>query len=330
MQWLDQALGVMNASFPVPGWAVFAVLAIGSAFLVHLLVRAEPHDQPLTVVILAGILLGGLLMGGALVRQMAAGAAREEARALSARAGALDAAVAQSPALGCLVADPVLATPCEVVLFERPDLVSAARGLVLARIALVLDGLDLARRADSPELAQRIASWRRPLAQDPYGIVAAVLADHAGCTAAACALAAVVSDPARITANLSDARYQALIARYAPVWERNARNRGTLNPAPPTRTGPFGLAVTPHDAASGQGAAPERSPAVNLPVEEPAAAPAPAPAPAPLPPARPAVRPPAAPAPSAAPAPRPAPPRSRPPAPEPEPPADAGEPADAQ
>ncbi|MFG1300224.1 hypothetical protein V5F49_10565 [Xanthobacter sp. V3C-3] len=322
MQWIDQVLGVMNASFAVPGWAVLAAVAIGAAFAVNLLARSEPHDHPLTVLILAGMLLGGLLLGGALVRQIGAGSAREEARALSARAGALDAAAAQSPALGCLVADPALATPCEVVLFERPDLVSAARGLVLARIALVQDGLELERRAPSPGLEQRIGSWRRPLAQDPFGIVAAVLADYAGCTAAACPLAGEVADPARVAANLSEGRYPALMARYAPVWERNARNRGTLNPTPPTRTGPFGLAVTPHDtAANGAAAAPERAPAVNLPVEEPAA-----PAPAPLPPARPAARPAAAPAPAAAP--RPAQPRPRPPVPEP--PADSGEPAAGQ
>lgn len=314
MQWIDQALGVMNASFTVPGWAVFAVLAIGSAFVVHLLVRSEPHDQPLTVIILAGILMGGLFMGGALLRQLGAGAAREEARALTARAATLDAAVAQSPALGCIVADPALATPCEVVLFERPELVSAARGLVLARVSLVLDGMDLARRSDVPELAQRIVGWRRPLVQDPYGIVASVLADHAGCTVTACPVAAAVSDPARIAANLSEGRYQALMARYAPVWERNARNRGTLNPGAPTRTGPFGLAITPQDpAAGGPGAGSERVPAVNLPVEEPGT-------PAPPRPPRPAVaRPAPAPAPATAPAPRPAQPRPRPPA-------DAGEP----
>ncbi|MFG1349338.1 hypothetical protein [Xanthobacter autotrophicus] len=323
MQWFDQLLGVLNASFAVPGWAAVAAAVAGVVFVVLLFARSEPNDHPVTILVLLGMLAGGLAVGGAVVRAITGTAAGGQAQALEARAATLDSAAAQTPALGCLTADTTLAGACEAVLFERPDSVSAARGLVRERIALVEDAANVLRKVEVPGLAARVMTWRRPLELDPFGFTAAVLAEEFGCTTSFCPPAAVLGDNSRVVANMTEGRYQALVAKYAPIWERNARNRGTLNPAPPVRTGPFGFSVVPHEnGAGGQGppiAPQERPPVANLPVEDtPAASGA-----APRPPARPAARPAGTP-PTAA-APRPAVP-SRP-RPQAAPAPDAAEPA---
>ncbi|MDI4659120.1 hypothetical protein [Xanthobacter autotrophicus] len=307
MQWVDQLLGVLNASFAVPGWVAIAAAVAGVVFVVLLFARSEPNDHPVTILVLLGMLAGGLAVGGAVVRAISGTAAGGQAQALEARAATLDSAAAQTPALGCLTADATLAGACEAVLFERPDSVSAARGLVRERIALVEDAADILSKVDVPGLGARVMTWRRPLELDPFGFTAAVLAEEFGCTPAFCAPAAVLGDNSRVVANMTEGRYQALVAKYAPIWERNARNRGTLNPAPPVRTGPFGFSVVPHEnGAGGPGMAQqERPPVANLPVEDSPVAPAPAASGlAPLPPSRPAARP-AGPSPAAA-TPRPA------------------------
>ncbi|MDI4666986.1 hypothetical protein K9U40_22070, partial [Xanthobacter autotrophicus] len=282
MQWVDQLLGFATASFAVPGWVLVAAAVAGVVCVVLLFARSEPNDHPATILVLVAMLVGGLAVGWALVRAVAGTASGGQAQALEARAAALDAAAAQAPGLGCLAADATLAGACEMVLFERPDSVSAARALVRERIALVEDAADLLRRAEVPGLPARVMAWRRPLELDPFGFTAAVLVDDFGCSPTFCPPAAMLGDSSRIAANMTEGRYQALVARYAPIWERNARNRGTLNPTPPPRTGPFGFTVVPHEnGAGGQGAQErpqERPPVANLPVEGEAAPSPPAPA----------------------------------------------------
>lgn len=327
-EWLAQAVSVVNSSVPVPGWVVLASVVIGAVFVFLLFVRSEPNENPFTILVLIAILISGLAVGSALLRQFRAASAIAEARALEARAAALDSTAAQSAGLGCISPDPKLVTVCEAVLFEHPDSVAAARALVRARMALVEDAFEFVRRREASYLTERITAWRRPLEQDPFGLVAAALADYSGCTPSYCPQAVVIGDPTRIIANMSEGRYQALVAKYTPIWERNARNRGTLNQSSATPRGPFGFAIVPQQEQSAAERPAERPPVANLPVEDPestastrtAAPPVAAlPAAAPLPPARPA-RPPAAataqnqPAAAAVPVqPRPAAPRPRPP-----------------
>ncbi|MFG1306608.1 hypothetical protein V5F34_21000 [Xanthobacter autotrophicus] len=328
MQWVDQLLGVLNASFAVPGWVAVAAAVAGVVFVVLLFARSEPNDHPVTILVLLGMLAGGLAVGGAVVRAITGTAAGGQAQALEQRAATLDSAAAQTPALGCLTADPSLASACEAVLFERPDSVAAARGLVRERIALVEDAADILSKADVPGLSARVMTWRRPLELDPFGFTAAVLAEEFGCSPSFCPQAVVLGDGTRVVANMTEGRYQALVAKYAPIWERNARNRGTLNPTPVLRSGPFGFSVIPHENGAGGPATPQdRAPVANLPVEEaPAVSPPAASGPTPLPPSRPAARPAAPPA-SATSAPRPAPARPRPQAAPAAPAPDAAEPA---
>lgn len=312
----EKAFGLINQSVALPGWLLLVAAVIGAAFVFLLMTRSEHRDNPITLLVMIGMLVGGLAVGAGILKELRVAATVAEATALDSRAAALDSASAQS-GLGCLAADESLAAACEAVVFERPDTVAAARGLVGARLALVEDAFEFVRRRDAAYLMDRITAWRRPLERDPFGLVAAMLADTAGCTDAYCPQLAVIGNSEKIATNLRDGRLQELIGKYAPIWERVARNRGTIGQ--PVRTGPFGLPVVERPSGA------ERPPAANLPVEEPPAAPpAPAAEPRPAPP-----RPAPAPAPAAQrPAPTTAAPRPVPrPRPVPPPAAPATDPA---
>ncbi|UJX45520.1 hypothetical protein [Xanthobacter sp. YC-JY1] len=329
LEWMDRTLSILNSNFDVPGWVVLAAMVVGAVFVFVLFVRSEPNENPLTLLVLIGILLGGLSVGSAMVKQIIQAASISEARALEARASGLDAAAAQTAALGCIGADPSLTGVCEAVLFERPDTVASARSMVRARMALVEDAFEFVRRRKADYLTERIIAWRRPLEQDPYGLVASALVDFSGCTVSYCPQAAIFGDPTHIIANMNEGRYASLIAKYTPVWERNARNRG-MTGGPPPRTGPFGMLLTQPDPAHAAQPGAPGAPAVAAPAAAPAAEDPDviaAPPTAPLPPARPARTPAAQATPPANPTPRPAAPRPRPPA-QPAAPADAEPAAD--
>jgi hypothetical protein len=325
MNFVADTLGILTQSVTLPGWVVVAGAAVAAVLAFLMLVRAEPVERPLTLLVLGGILLGGMAVGTAMFKEVQSNHAVSEARALEVRAAELDAAVAAA-GLGCLNADEVLSPACETIVFESPDKVAAARAMLRARFALVEDGFEYVRRRKSPILLERIAVWRRPLERDPYGLTAAMLLDMRNCSPASCPQVAFLGDVEKVNANLAAGRYAAMVAKYAPLWERNARNRGTV--AAPSRTGPFGLPVVEPRPQNGAGpggeatSAGEPPPSLNLPVEprEPAAAPPPPVTAAPLPPPRPPVS--AAPTSPARPRPPAQPPRAAPePAPEAAPPA---------
>lgn len=301
MNWIAQSLGIVTSNVTLPGWIVLAGAVLGAIFVFLLLVRSEPNENPLTLLVLIGILLGGMGVGTAIVREVKQSHTSTELRDLETRATAIETALAQA-GLGCLNADEPLQASCEVALFERPENVAAARGLTRARLELVEDAFAFVNRRKAPYLLERVAVWRRPLERDPYGLVASVMLEQRNCTPTSCPELAVIGDVSHITANMKDDRYGALVAKYQVLWERVARNRGAFSS--PGRTGPFGFPIVEHAgqpaAGDGAGAAPEAMPPpVNLPVEnagpaaQPPASPAQEPAQtvpqrrAPLPPQRP-------------------------------------------
>lgn len=305
MNWIAQSLGIVTSNVSLPGWIVLAGAVIGAIFVFLLLVRSEPNENPLTLLVLIGILLGGMGVGTAILREVKTSHVVAEARDLEARATALDSAAAQA-GLGCLNADEALEASCEVALFERPENVAAARGLVRARFALVEDAFGYAHQRKAPAILERVAVWRRPLERDPYGLVASVMLERRNCTASSCPELAFIGDLRQITANMNDNRYGTLVAKYQVMWDRVARNRGVYVSS--GRTGPFGFAIVDHgqqvpNAASDSPAPTPPAPPANVPAESPppgqGAAVSPAPsqdltptvptAEAPLPPQRPPV-----------------------------------------
>jgi hypothetical protein len=67
-----------------------------------------------------------------------------------------------------------------------------------------------------------LASTRRAVALDRYGIAAHVLATRDGCTASKCAAFALVDDPGVLKANLRAQVFDQYVSRYAAGWNAQA------------------------------------------------------------------------------------------------------------
>ena len=106
--------------------------------------------------------------------------------------------MAPGSALACLDANAgeAVERACEKALFATPESVAAAVAYVSAKLTLLADGLDYARRVDGAYAAQ-LEGLRRAAETDRFGLVAHVLATRDGCTAESCATFKLLEDPSR-------------------------------------------------------------------------------------------------------------------------------------
>ena len=160
-----------------------------------------------------------------------------ESQAIKARIADLtDRSLAQNSPLACLAGDlgEAVETACERVVFSSPDTAAAAVAYTAARISLLADGSDYARRADAA-FADTLNGLRRAIELDRFGLAAQVLATRDGCTSDQCAFFALTRDPSALKANIKAHAYETYVARYAPGW--NAEERAppvAEKPAEPT------------------------------------------------------------------------------------------------
>jgi len=106
---------------------------------------------------------------------------------------------------------------CEKSIFATPETVAATLAYTNARLSLLADGLDYARRRDSGyEIA--LTGLRRAVEADRYGLVAHVLSTRDGCTAEQCDGFALLRDPALVKANMNAHTYEKNVERYAAAW----------------------------------------------------------------------------------------------------------------
>ncbi len=271
----------------VPGWLVLgAALAVAVAVFV-LLLRSDSLRVPVLVLGLIGLLVVAYALILLYERKLDEQALQAEEQGISARATALDGALAAS-GLACIDALAEMAASCEEVVFARPQSVAAARALVRARLMLLKDGEDLLRRAPSADLAALLETWRQPLARDPFGLVAVVLREDFSCPDDQCAPARMLGAGSQAAANVSGRRFETLYAAHQAKWtaptsatpvESMPPTTPAAEPSPPAREAPS----TPEPAAP-----PVATESVDAPHAAPAEPPAPTAA-APLPPARPAI-----------------------------------------
>ena len=145
-------------------------------------------------------------------------------QALDARAAQLTAsAMMPGSALTCLdaVAGEAVQTSCERAIFASPEAVAAAAAYVDARLRLLADGLDYARRSDNGYQIV-LAGLRRAVEADRFGFVAQVLAARDGCTPDQCAAFALLRDPSAVQANLRAHTYETNVNRYEAAWSAPA------------------------------------------------------------------------------------------------------------
>jgi hypothetical protein len=145
-----------------------------------------------------------------------------ERRALDARAFELSSlASMRGSALVCLGADNMDETSCEKTLFARPESTASAISYVAAQITLLADGAAFAQR--EPSYLPTLSHLRRSIESDRFGLVAQALSVRADCTPDHCVAFALLTETARVRANLLQRSYDHHVMRHAPGWPRIAK-----------------------------------------------------------------------------------------------------------
>ena len=122
-------------------------------------------------------------------------------------------------ALACLdaIAGETVETSCEKAVFASPEATAAAVSYVAAQLSLLAAGSDHSGREDQGS-EPMLASLRRALEADRFGIVAHVLAVRDGCTRDQCKAFELLGDPNRVSANLAEATYDGYVKRHMAAW----------------------------------------------------------------------------------------------------------------
>jgi hypothetical protein len=221
----------------LPLWAAGALTALFVAFCVLAFSRASREDIVGTLarisLVLIGAVLAGFLLDGSDRQDSAA-----ERRALEARAGVLAtrATMPGSP-LACLdaLAGDTVERSCERALFATPEAMASAVSYAAAQLNLFADVNDFVNRGNM-ELEPLLASLRRAVETDRYGLFAHVLATRDGCTAEQCPALVMVRDAKRVNDNLTQGTYDVYVGRYSAAWPAAP---GPTASAAPARTQAF-------------------------------------------------------------------------------------------
>ena len=291
---VDAAAGTLT----IPIWAAGAVSAVFLALVLLAIGRAgvaASMNVLFRVAIVAIAVSAGWLYFQRMERQEQAA----EFRLLDERLAALLVrAVAPGSALSCLdeLAGETVEAACEKAVFASPEAVSAAVAYVTAKLALLVDRNDYARWG-GPTSASELAPLLTALEVDRFGIVAHVLAQRHGCTAAKCDALTWFSDHSHVLANLRDHTFDEQVAKFAGIWNNPSRVAIDGAAAEPPHPAPAPLTVSPrYDFPSSQSIPPvnimaPEQPAPRGPPNGPSAAPSgdgnPRPATTPVPPRRP-------------------------------------------
>ncbi len=142
--------------------------------------------------------------------------------------------VASMPALACVddLAGEQVLTACEKAVFGSPEATAAALSYAARQITRLTAFGDVI--AANRRMTPALEALRRAVEQDRYGLMAQALVVRDHCTLSDCAAFRSLTDRSRIAANIEEKTYDAMVARYSPLWN-----------APPTAVAPAVAAVTP-------------------------------------------------------------------------------------
>ena len=231
------SLDFATATLSLPVWAAGAVLAFFVA--IGALALTRPGSSLASgllrvIAVVAGLGTVWMLLDHATQHERAA-----ERRALDQRAADLAArAIAPGSPLACLdaVAGDTVESACEKTVFASPESVAAAVSYMSARLALLADSTEFARRTGTYENA--LAAQRLGIEADRYGLVAHVLSVRDSCTPLLCDSYVLLREPDRVQGNLREHLFARYVDRYAPEWAARAQSA-------PVVTGPASAAVPP-------------------------------------------------------------------------------------
>jgi hypothetical protein len=139
------------------------------------------------------------------------------------RQALLAAKAATSGSLACLEAamDNILREFCEKAVFSSAESTAAAVSYVAAELSVLSAGGKHVRDGSLSHLTE-IATLRRAIEVDPFGIVAHVLAVHTGCRPDACDLFVLLDDSSRISANLAEQAFDSHVKSHMADWSNSA------------------------------------------------------------------------------------------------------------
>jgi hypothetical protein len=126
------------------------------------------------------------------------------------------------PAVSCiddLAGETVLAA-CEKALFGSADAAAAAVSYAAARLTQLTSFGDVA--SANKNMTPELATLRRSVERDRYGLMAYVLSARDRCQPAQCAAYRSLTDHNQIAANMDERVYEGLILRYSPSWNAPA------------------------------------------------------------------------------------------------------------
>src|SRR5262245_30365655 len=213
---IDMATG----SLTLPAWAAGGAVAL--FIIVAVLVLWRAGAKVAGAILRVAVVVAACAAVYVLLQQNALRERSAERRSLDARAAELAArAVASGSPLACLdaVAGDAVETACEKAGFASPASVAAAVAYVTARLALLSDAVDFARRSGGG-YESAVATLRVSIETDRYGIVAHVLSVRDSCTPLLCDSYVLFKDPDRVQANLRDRLFDRYVERYAAEWTR--------------------------------------------------------------------------------------------------------------
>jgi hypothetical protein len=208
-----------------PMWLTLAAAGFFAVIVLITLLRAEKSvaNGALTVITLlaVGIALAATIRGFGL---SGTGTAEDSVPSTTA---------AGMPALACVddLAGENVLTACEKALFGSPEAAAAALSYAARQVTRLTTFSDVA--AADKRTTPDLEALRRAVEHDRYGLMAEVLVARDHCTPSDCAAFRFLIDRSRIVANIEEKTYDAMIARYSPLWN-----------APPTAA-PAVAAVAP-------------------------------------------------------------------------------------
>src|SRR6266849_4457201 len=194
---VDAAAGTLT----IPIWAAGTLSAVFLALVVLAIGRAGVVAS-INVLFRVAIVAIAVSAGWLYIQRMERQEHAAELRLLDERSAALLVrAVAPGSALSCLeeLAGEAVEAACEKAVFASPEAVSAAVAYITARLALLVDRNEYARRVD-PASGSELAPLLTALEIDRFGIVAHVLARRHACTAAKCDALTWFSDYSNVLA----------------------------------------------------------------------------------------------------------------------------------
>src|SRR5947209_4610297 len=198
-----------SATFPM--WLTLAAAGFFALILLITLLRAERSvaNGALTVITLLaiGVAVAATIRG---FGSDAASTARGTQPAPS--------VTAALPALSCiddLAGETVLAA-CEKVLFGSADAAAAAVSYAAARLTQLTSFGEVA--GANKNMTPELATLRRSVERDRYGLMAYVLSARDRCQPGQCAAYRSLTDHNQIAANMDERSYEGLIVRYSTSW----------------------------------------------------------------------------------------------------------------